>query len=796
MGMRGGGAPVRSTVRDTQPEIRRMPDSARRKPALPGGAAWHASATILALLGLADTIVTQIIFSAYAVSGVGASKVAAPPPLVAVSLIASALVGLLLALDQWRDSQRPAEKRHNPGSIWKRLRAHLAPPRAVGQRWSLRLRAAGAALYTTLAAVRREGIHLSVRGWIGIWLTALALGVSLAADIGAVSPASRPAAQWAWIASVVLLIASATFASLSPRKRAAGMRFQSPHASRTRSPGVRSDGILIAILVAGALALRLPHLTELPYVIHGDEAWCGLEALRWLNGGVSSLLSTGWYGLPVAGYGLPALVMRFAGASLWGLRLSSVLVGTLSIVLLYALAREFTSRRVAFVAAALLTVSHLHIEFSRTGIHYIYGMTAVLLVLWLLARALRRGSAIYAVLAAAAMSFSLQVYFSARIVFVIVPLFLLGLALLRRTGPPAKHAVQAWKRTIGWLALGLIVAVGPLAVYFFQDIGALTGRSAEVLILNLTPYRQHTLQAQFGTMDLRVILGRQFAAVPLIPGGLTDQTLQYGPRFAMLDPLIAALVLIGFWYAVCTLRRPLSLLLVLWVLGVVIFGGVLTIDLPSWPRLLAMLPALCLLAALALERLLRLVAHTASSAAHVAPLERLRWRVACWTAQRRWAMPAPLARRGGPILRTALGVVAVLAVVGFSLSRTLQHYFVQYPRSVNTDVYRTRYTDLAYYMALLPGWTHVILYDTGDLLLDYSTVRFLAPSLRGITVRTPVALRQALARRTGPVLIIVSPASLTTLQQALAKSGAPLPGVVRPVHNDFGMTIFYTYSIP
>lgn len=849
MGQRGSGSGtlVRSVPREMRSVSGERTVAPRHKPALLDTPAWGVVAAVLALVGLADTVVTQVVFSAYAASGSGANKVAAPSALVAVSLVASGLVGLLLALDarwpsrQTRHSRSSIDWRLGPGRLWSQLRG------APGRRWAAwrrqlgRLRATSRELWASATAWRREGVSLSRRGWAVVWLMGLALGASMAADIGVVAPATRPAAQWAWIGSVALLVAAARVLDRGVWGHD-GVRFtHGEHGehegesqaeqkdtgetnprpwlrlsrrlwgwSALRAAGWRwLDGALLGLLVAGALALRLPDLTTLPYVIHGDEAWNGLEALRWLNGGVPSLLSTGWYGLPVAGYGLPALVMRFAGANLWGLRLSSVLIGTLSIVLLYALAREFTGRRVAFLAAALLTVSHFHIMFSRMGIHYIHGLAAVLLVLWLLVRALRRASAVSAVLAAAAMSLSLQVYFSARIVFVIVPLFIVGLVLVCRSAMTPMGAIRAWCKTVGWLALGLLVAVGPLAVYFQQDPGALTGRTEEVLILNLTPYRMQALQAQFGTTDLGTILRRQLAAVPLLPGGLADQTLQYGAHYAMLDPLVAALVLIGFWYAVCTLRRPLSLLLVLWVAGVALLGGVLTIDMPSWPRLFVMLPALCLLAALAVDGLLRVLAR---AAARLVPYRRgmLRWRVTpvwawVWGRRRAKAEEALLplsgvlggrSRRGGRIVRAALGGALVLAVVGFSLGQTIQHYFVQYPKSVNTDTYRTRYTDLAYYTALLPGWTHVILYDSGDLLLDYSTVRFLAPNLTGVRVRTPAALLQALAHRTGPVVVIVPPPDLASFQQKLGQPGVLPAGSFRPVRDSFGVVAFYVYAIP
>jgi hypothetical protein len=120
-------------------------------------------------------------------------------------------------------------------------------------------------------------------------LTALALISSLVDDLGARTSAGQSTAQWWWVASVLLLLLAAgvlTLPAYIPLER---------FPSRARLWGVLSEVLLIGGLLVGGLSLRLPGLTDQPYVVHGDEAACGLEALRWLSGGVPSLISVGWY---------------------------------------------------------------------------------------------------------------------------------------------------------------------------------------------------------------------------------------------------------------------------------------------------------------------------------------------------------------------------------------------------------------------------------------------------------------------------------------------------------------------
>ena len=603
--------------------------------------------------------------------------------------------------------------------------------------------------------------HWRPRHYLVALALAAALCASLTADLGAAIPFTRPVAQWWWITSIALVLISA----MLTRKQWYRLQF---HASLFWRAAL-ADGAALLILAAGALALRLPYLEQVPYVVHGDEAACGLEALRWLHGDVTSLIDVGWYGLPVGGYGIPALVMRVAGVNLYGLRLSSVLIGVLSILCAYALAREFVGRRPAFVAAALLTVAHAHVHFSRVGIHYMHALCVVVLTLWLLARALRRASAPAAVLAGIGMGLAIQVYFSARILFVIVPLFLLGLTVL------ARHLLRERWHIVGWFLLSAVVSLGPLAIFFLRDPVPLQSRTQDVFIFASSADMHAHLVSQFGTAALGTVLQRQLAAVPLLAGGLTDQSLQYGPHTALLDPLVAALATIGFLYALLHPRRPLHLLLVIWVSSTILLGDVLTVDQPWWPRLIVMLPALCILAALALEKLIDLV-----GSAYLSLIRRIMPRV-------RWQQLQAMALTG----------TLALAVIVSSGVQSWQHYFVDYQRMITTDAYRTRFTDIGDFVAQFPADTYVILFTQDDITLDYNTIRFLAPDLRGQTVHTSADVVRALGMHQSRdhVVIMITASARADFTRLLMSPGALPAGVYRHYVHPTGVEAFDTYQV-
>src|SRR6185437_15622675 len=212
------------------------------------------------------------------------------------------------------------------------------------------------------------------------------------------------------------------------------------------------------------------------------------------------------------------------------------------------------------------------------------------------------------------------------------------------------------------LFAGLLVALGPLASFFRTAGDTLNSRTDEVLILNQTSWMRDHLIQQFGTADIPQVLLRQLAAIPLLPTAVADQSTQYGPLYSLLDVGVATLVTIGFFYALLRLRKPVYLLLAIWIVGTLVFGGILTIDMPDWQRLLVMLPALCLLAALLLEDILHRVEHGAVSLAARAPAIRL---------------PAP-----APMVAAAL---LALTLVGLSAGWNVQRYFTDFPQQTNHD---------------------------------------------------------------------------------------------------------------
>ncbi|GAB4147791.1 MAG: hypothetical protein Fur0021_06930 [Candidatus Promineifilaceae bacterium] len=124
---------------------------------------------------------------------------------------------------------------------------------------------------------------------------------------------------------------------------------------------------MFACLLLAAL-LRLPALPQIPPGLHYDAAanvtLAGDIGLR----GARPVFISSYTGKEVLFFYLAGGVVRLVGESAFSLRLTTALIGLLTIAAAYRVGRELLrDRRVALLAAALLAVSFWHLLFSRLG---------------------------------------------------------------------------------------------------------------------------------------------------------------------------------------------------------------------------------------------------------------------------------------------------------------------------------------------------------------------------------------------------------------------------------------------
>ena len=385
----------------------------------------------------------------------------------------------------------------------------------------------------------------------------------------------------AWAAGIALLAASQV-----PWKRARAL------------PGQwrrdwRSYG-LPALLLLLAAFLRLYRLEDLPQDLHGDMASHGLQALALLAGRVDGIVALGWADIPMTGF-LPAAGMMWLSGDqgALGLGLASALGGVLSVWGLYVWLNETLGRRVALLGAALLAVSYTHIHFSRIA-EYMDPVPFAVWALAMLAIGLRRRQSLPFVLSGLFLAGASLMYYSGRVILVIVVLFLLYLLLVDR------RLLQANGRGLLWLVVGAVVGLGPMLLLFLLAPAGWLQRSREVWVFN-SPVLEHS-RNKYGVETIGQIMAEQARRSLLMFNLSIDSSTQFGFPRPLVDTISGPLVVLGAAYALAHLRRWAVGLLAIALLTVVVLGGILTDNPPFWPRLVfALVPAMGL-AALAVDR--------------------------------------------------------------------------------------------------------------------------------------------------------------------------------------------------
>ncbi len=362
-----------------------------------------------------------------------------------------------------------------------------------------------------------------------------------------------------------------------------------------RSHRVELVGLMVLLLVA--LAVRAIDLEHIPANLGGDEGTQGVAALELLGPPLGNPFSTGWFSVPTMSFLAYGLVMRIFGEGVAGLRALSALIGTLTVLTTFLLARELWGRRVAWLAAIALTCSHFHVHFSRLGSNQIADGLFITLALWLLVRGLRSRRGIHFALAGAVIGLGWYGYFGARLIGLVVAFYLawrvaVEYRLLARYGP------------LLLILLGVaLVVVAPLLFYYAGHPDALVARSRQVSIFASGWLERE--QEITGRSATSLVLQQFWKSISAFNYTL-DPTFWYRPTIPLLDFISGVLFIVGLLWAMARIRWPANGLLLLWFWLALILGWVVTENPPSSMRLGIVAPALAVLVGLGLNWLMAL----------------------------------------------------------------------------------------------------------------------------------------------------------------------------------------------
>ncbi|MCG2768636.1 MAG: glycosyltransferase family 39 protein [Anaerolineae bacterium] len=540
-----------------------------------------------------------------------------------------------------------------------------------------------------------------------------------------------------WIISCVSFLAA--FVRLESVRR--GLR-----KARETIAARRLETLTVVGLTIVAGLLRLIDLDGIPYILTGDEAEMGLEAIRVLDGQLRNMFATGWLSHPTLFFFLQAIFLKAFGINVMALRLLSAIAGVATIPAFYVFLRLFWGRRVSTMATALLTFYHFHIHYSRIGLNNPFDPLFALGVFYFLVKGLRSQRAVPFVVSGALLGLSQYFYMGARLVPFILAAFLLG-GMIQERGFWRRHSLHLLIFVVSFLVVGM-----PLISFFIERPDCFMAR-IEWLGIFQSGWLEREIELTGRTTAS--ILWQQALKSVLAFNYFTDPTFWYRPGIPLLTYPASILFVFGLAYSMYRCRERSYLLLNAWFWLALFFGAFYLENPPSSQRLVIMAPPVMALVALAIDRCL----HYGQKV--------LRWR-----------------RSSAHLVGVAL--VTLLAFTDYTF------YFHKYtPSGVFGGLNGEVGDGMGKYLRSLGPEYHCYFHGPPRMYYGFAMIPFLAQGVEGTDVIEPLRDRPTFVDPTKKAVFIFLPERRSELD---AVRQAYPTGILREFRRQTGEILFVSYE--
>ena len=405
-----------------------------------------------------------------------------------------------------------------------------------------------------------------------------------------------------WLVSIVLFAVSTIVPQSRPRRD-------------WRAWWTQNWLLVVAVSAIGvlALALRVINLDTIPPTLGGDEGSQGVEALKILHGQLTNPFTTSWMSVPTMSFFFNTLTIGPLGHTAFALRLPWALIGTVTVLIVFALTRRLKGLAMGLMVGALLAAYHYHIHYSRLGSNQVADAFFMAAAFFFLYRAYDEGGLLNWVMAGIVAGLAQYFYAGARFVTIMVGVTMAYFIVRERWPFVRTH----WRGMIVAVA-AFIISAGPMLQYAVIHPDEYNGR------LNMVGIFQSGWLTQAENLwhqdPVQILINYQLKRSALAYNAYPDPTYWYGSPRPLFDGLWAILFLLGMGYA---LSRPLDRRLfpmLIWWWGAIILGGVLTENPPSSQRLITSAPPAVFFVALAIWKIGQIGERIMRSSAARAPV--------------------------------------------------------------------------------------------------------------------------------------------------------------------------------
>ena len=390
--------------------------------------------------------------------------------------------------------------------------------------------------------------------------------------------------------------------------------------------------LLIGITLLAAF-LRLYKIDRLPPGDSYDPAIYGLDGLAILQGARPIFLTTNFGREPLFSY-LVAASFLVLGVGPRAIYTTSAIIGILTVPAVYLVAEEMFSaekgvlaRFGGVLAAFTVAISYWDLSWSRLGVRAILVPLCTVMTLYFLWRGLRTGSRWAFAGCGFFLGLSMYTYQAARVLPLLVLLYLIYLALSR------KLALRDHLTNLILVFVIALIVFAPLGTYFLTHPGSFTQRIEQTLVVDASQEMSSNVRTLFDQLVKTLLVFNVHG---------DEEPKANMPGRPALPPFLSVVLLLGIGISLLRIKRPLYLFLLTW-LAVMIVPAILAQYGPTTKRAIGTTPAVAMLIAIG--------------------------SLVGWDSLRRWAVHRP------PPWSKALPVaLAIILGAGFAYSGVLTYH--------------------------------------------------------------------------------------------------------------------------
>lgn len=288
--------------------------------------------------------------------------------------------------------------------------------------------------------------------------------------------------------------------------------------------------------------------------------------------------------------------MRVFGSNIFAWRLSSSAALAMSLPFLYLFTRELWNRRAGFIAAVLFGSAQLAVGFSHLGYNNVQVYPVLLGSLGILAWSIRRRSLAGHYLAGCIAGLGFYTFYPARLALPLTGLLLWSFGRLSLTR--ARAELLALVSGILLAVLPVLTHPGEIVTHMVQQTAFGAGRQP-----TLADWQASVRGLVEDPAPLEKIGTHWLGSILYAPWTKCGWNFDWNPA---VDPVAAALAMLGLWLGVLGLRRRsgVRVLLPAYLFAAFVVGAVTPYDCPPLTRLLTLAPFTALFAAISVDRLM------------------------------------------------------------------------------------------------------------------------------------------------------------------------------------------------